>query len=154
MKRINSKMCKLICALLVCLCINMINAAVYSGAVTIPHGGDAFDKNSVALEFGDKLKLKSYWSARRIFGREAISAGFTVKNPTSHPMFFSYYVAFFDAAGKLIGSASYLPINKSGIEAGKDEQNHSIFIYLPDKKYNEISSYQVTIYESDNQGLN
>lgn len=139
---------------LACVCLRPMYAAVYSGGVVLPHGGDAFDKAVIALPFVDKLQITSHWCARRVFGREAIAAGFTVKNPTSQTMFFSYYVSFFDSGGKLVGSGSWLPINKNGLEAGKEEQSHSLFIYLPKERYRDITSYQVAIYESQSQDLN
>ena len=63
-----------------------------------------FTEDAFKKEFGTVVKATTDWHAGDFFGQETIFAGVTVKSTGSKPMFFRYYVAFFDKDNNLIGA--------------------------------------------------
>ncbi len=95
------------------------------------------------------MKAKTQWRVGDFFGKETVFAGATVKNTGTKPMYFEYYVAFFDKDKKLIGAAGQSSFGDDGIKPGEETQLGSCLIHLPKGKYKDIASFQVVLWESD-----
>jgi hypothetical protein len=109
-----------------------------------------FDKDkAVKVEVGEKLQAVCSFYISDFFKKKIINAGVKVKNPTKKPVFFHYYVAFFDKDGKLLGCAAQGSFGDEGLAPGKETQMGSCLIPLPAAKFAEVKSYQVAFYESD-----
>ncbi|HKS37479.1 MAG TPA: hypothetical protein VJW76_09840 [Verrucomicrobiae bacterium] len=141
---------KLIPLLLVTLAFAVsAQAASIEGVIQLKYDESAFAKDTFKKEFGDVVKATCNWRAGDFFGKETIFAGVTVKNTGNKPMFFQYYVAFFDKDKKLIGSSGQGSFGDDGLKAGQETQMGSCLIHLPKDRYKDIASYQAIIYESD-----
>ena len=119
------------------------------GEVKLNYSDSMFAENVFKKEFGDVVKAKCNWYAGDFFGKETVFAGVTVKNTGAKPMFFQYYVAFFDKDKKLVGAAGQGSFGEDGLKPGEETQMGSCLIALPKDKYKEIVSYQAVIYETD-----
>jgi len=132
----------LLVGLLLC---GFVHAESQSGKVELKEldGGKGIFK----LEVGDKMKGVCKLYIADFFEKKVISANVSVKNTADVPMFYHYYVAFFDAEGKLVGCTGQGSHGDDGIEAGKDEATGSCMVTLPIGEYEKIVSYQVCFYE-------
>jgi len=108
-----------------------------------------FDEGNFQKEFGGVVKATANWHAGEFFSEETVFAGITVKNTGAKPMFFHYYVAFFDKDKKLVGATGQGSFSDDGLEPGKETQLGSCLVHLPKDKYKDIVSYQAVIYETD-----
>lgn len=124
-------------------------AASIEGPIQLKYDESAFSKDTFKKGFGDVVKATCDWRAGEFFGKETIFAGVTVKNTGSKPMFFQYYVAFFDKDKKLVGASGQGSFGDDGLKAGEETQMGSCLIHLPKDRYKDVASYQAVIYESD-----
>ncbi len=95
------------------------------------------------------MKATTDYRAGEFFGEETVFAGIRVKNTGTKPMFFQYYVVFFDKDKKLVGASGQGSFGDEGLKPGEETQLGSCLIKLPKDKYKEIVSYQAVIYETD-----
>ncbi len=100
-----------------------------------------FSKDVFNREFGDVVKATCKWRVGEFFGQETVFAGITVKNTGAKPMFFDYYVAFFDKDKKLVGATGQGSFGDDALKPGEATQMGSCMIHLPKDKYKEIVSY-------------
>ena len=124
-------------------------AGSIEGQIKLNYSDSMFAENGFKKEFGDVVKATSDWRAGEFFGKQTVFAGITVKNTGSKPMFFEYYVAFFDKDKKLVGATGQGSFGDKGLKTGEETQMGSCMIHLPKDKYKEIVSYQAVIYETD-----
>lgn len=134
---------------LLLLCVVSARAESVQGDVKLNYSDSIFAKDTFKKEFGTVIKATTSWSAGDFFGEETIFAGVTVKNTASKPMFFNYYVAFFDKDKKLVGATGQGSFSDAGLKPGEETQLGSCMIHLPKGKYKDVVSYQAVIYESD-----
>ena len=126
-----------------------LQAESIEGEIKLVYADSMFAKDTFKKEFGKTVKATTNWRAGQFFGKETVFAGITVKNTGPKPMFYNYYVAFFDKNKKLIGSTGQGSFGDDGLAPGKDTQLGSCLIHLPKDKYKEIASYQAVLYETD-----
>jgi hypothetical protein len=119
------------------------------GPVQLTYSDSAFARNSFKKEFGKLVKATTDWRVGDFFGEETVFAGISVKNTGPKPMYFHYYVAFFDKDKKLIGATGQGSFGDDGLKPGADTQLGSCLIHLPKDLYKQIVSYQAAIYETD-----
>ena len=124
-------------------------AASIEGDIKLNYTKSMFSKDVFNREFGDVVKAKCHWYAGEFFGQETVFAGITVKNTGAKPMFFNYYVSFYDKDKKLVGATGQGSFGDDGLKPGEATQMGSCMIHLPKDKYKEIVSYQVVLYETD-----
>jgi hypothetical protein len=124
-------------------------AASIEGDIKLNYSESMFAKDAFKKEFGDVVKATANWRAGEFFGKETVFAGITVKNTGAKPMFFQYYVAFYDKDKKLVGASGQGSFGDKGLKPGEETQMGSCLIHLPKDKYKEIVSYQAVIYETD-----
>jgi hypothetical protein len=110
--------------------------------------GGVLTDNAFKREFGNVVKATTSWSAGDFFGEETVSANVTVKNTGTKPMFFHYYVAFFDKDKNLVGATGQNNVRR-GLKPGEETYMGSCQIGLSKDKYKAIVSYQAMIYETD-----
>lgn len=139
---------KLLCAtvLLSPLCTL---AATLEGPIALTYDASMFSKNSVKKEFGDVVKATTDWRVGDFFGKQTVFAGAEIKNTGTKPMFFNYYIVFFDKDKKVVGCSGQGSFGDEGLAPGKSTQLGSCLIHLPKDKYKEIVSFQAVIYETD-----
>ena len=65
---------------------------------------NAFDKDVVTVEVGEKIKGTCRFFIHDFLGKKIINAGIEIVNTADKPMYCQYYVVFTDEAGELIGS--------------------------------------------------
>jgi hypothetical protein len=135
--------------LLILLAVASIQAASIEGNIQLKYLRSGFDDGVFKQEFGDVLKTTCKWYAGDFFGEETIFAGVTVKNMGSKPMFFRYYVAFYDKDKKLVGAVGQSHLGPNGLKPGDSEDEASCLFGLPKDRYKDIVSYQAVIYETD-----
>jgi len=126
-----------------------LRAEVVEGEVKLSYTKSMFSEEIFKKEFGRIVKVTTSWHAGDFFGKETVFAGITAKNTGSKPMFFNYYVAFFDKDKKLVGATGQGSFGDDGLKPGEESQLGSCLVQLPPNKYKEIVSYQAVIYESD-----
>jgi hypothetical protein len=126
-----------------------LQAAQIEGTIQLKFTSDAFDDGVFKQEFGDVLKAKCMWYAGNFFGQETVFAGVNVRNTGTKPMFFRYYVAFYDKDKKLVGATGQGHTGPNGLRPGDSEQEASCIIGLPKDRYKDIVSYQPVLYETD-----
>jgi hypothetical protein len=95
------------------------------------------------------VKATTQWRVGDFFGKETVFAGAKVKNTGTKPMYFEYYVAFFDKDKKLIGAAGQSSFGDDGLKPGEETQLGSCLVHLPKAKYKEIATFQAVLWESD-----
>jgi hypothetical protein len=122
---------------------------VIRGDITLKYSKSMFAEETFKKEFGTVVKATTDWHAGDFFGNETVFAGVKVKNTGTKPMFFHYYVAFFDKDNNLVGSTGQGSFGDEGLKAGEETQMGSCLIELPKDRYKAISSYQAVIYETD-----
>ena len=123
--------------------------SLIQGDIKLNYSKSSFADNVFKKEFGDVVKATTHWYAGDFFGEETVFAGVTVKNTGTHPMFYHYYVAFFDKDKHLVGAVGQGSFGDDGLKPGKETQLGSCLINLPKDKYKSIVSYQAVIYETD-----
>ena len=103
-------------------------------------------KEKVAVELGNKLKLKAEFQMIEVGRLAAISVNAKIKNTSSARMYYSYNVAFFDKDKNLIGCHCVpLQIGANG------DSTAGTFIQLPRDEIAKIAYYSVAFHESDKQ---
>jgi hypothetical protein len=138
-----------ILAIMTMITVMPANAESIEGKIQLPYSESAFSTDTIKLEFGNIVKATTEWRAGDFFGKQTVFAGARVRNTGNQPMFFHYYVAFFDKNNKLIGASSQGSFGDKGLEPGKETQLGSCLIHLPPDRYKDIASYQAVIYETD-----
>lgn len=123
--------------------------SVIRGDIQLKYSESMFAEDAFKKEFGNVVKATTDWHAGDFFGSETVFAGINVKNTGSKPMFFRYYVAFFDKDKNLIGATGQGSFGDEGLKPGEETQMGSCLIELPKDKYKAIASYQAVIYETD-----
>lgn len=126
-----------------------LRAASIEGTIQLKYTDSMFSEETFKKEFGDVVKATCNWHAGDFFGEETIFAGITVKNTAKKPMFFNYYVAFYDKDKKLIGASGQGSFGDDGLKPGEETQMGSCLIKLPKNRYKDIVSYQAVLYETD-----
>ncbi len=126
-----------------------LRAASIEGEIHLKYLDSSFGDGVFKKEFGDVVKATCAWRAGDFFGEETVFAGVTVKNTGSKPMYFNYYVAFYDKDKKLVGATGQGSFGTDGLAPGKETQMGSCLIKLPKDRYKDIVSYQAVIYETD-----
>ena len=91
-------------------------AATIEGDIKLNYSESMFSKDAFKKEFGDVVKATCNWYVGEFFGKETVFAGITVSNTGSKPMFFQYYVAFFDKDKKLVGSSGQGSFGDKGLK--------------------------------------
>jgi hypothetical protein len=119
------------------------------GDISLKYSDSMFSEDAFKKEFGNMVKATTDWHVGDFFGKETIFAGITVKNTATKPMFFNYYVAFFDKDKNLIGATGQGSLGKDGLKPGENTQMGSCLIHLPKDKFKTVASYQAVIYETD-----
>ena len=122
---------------------------VIKGDIKLNYSTSMFSEDAFKKEFGTVVKATTDWHVGDFFGQETVFAGIKVKNTGAKPMFFRYYVAFFDKDKNLIGATGQGSFGDEGLKPGEDTQMGSCLIELPKDKYKAITSYQAVIYETD-----
>lgn len=135
--------------LLILLAAASLQAASIEGNIQLKYTDSAFDDGVFNQNFGDVVKATCAWRVGNFFGDETVFAGVTVKNTGTKPMFFHYYVAFYDKDKKLVGATGQGSFGKAGLKPGVEEQTGSCLIALPKDRYKDIVSFQAVIYETD-----
>jgi hypothetical protein len=110
--------------------------------------GGVVTDNAFKKEFGNVVKVTTGWYAGDFFGEETVFGNVTVRNTAMKPMYFRYYVAFFDKDKNLVGATGQHPLRR-GLKPGEQTYMGSCEIGLPKDKYKTIVSYQAVIYETD-----
>lgn len=138
-----------LCFALLCAASSLHAATTIEGPITLVYDESPFSEKVFKKEFGNILKVSCNWRVGDFFGKQTVFAGITVKNSGAKPMFFNYFVAFFDKNGKLVGSTGQGTFGDDGVKPGENEQMGSCLIHLPPDRYKDIVSYQAVIYETD-----
>ncbi len=138
---------KLITILLLFIAV-VTRAESLQGEITLKYSDSGFSDDAFKKEFGKIVKATTQWHAGEFFGQETVFAGIEVKNTGTKPMFFEYYVAFFDKNKKLVGATGQGSFG-DGLKPGEETQMGSCLIKLPKDKYKEITSFEAVIYETD-----
>jgi len=123
--------------------------SVIRGDIKLNYSSSMFAEDAFKKEFGTVVKATTDWHVGDFFGEETVFAGVQVKNTGAKPMFFRYYVAFFDKDKNLLGASGQGSFGDEGLKPGEETQMGSCLIGLPKDKYKAITSYQAVIYESD-----
>jgi hypothetical protein len=126
-----------------------LQAASIEGNIQLKYSDSMFSDDTFKKQFGDVVKATCDWRAGEFFGKETVVAGITVKNTGTKPMFFQYYVAFYDKDKKLVGASGQGSFGDDGLKPGEETQMGSCLIHLPKDRYKDIVSYQAIIYETD-----
>jgi len=124
-------------------------SSTIKGEIRLNYSKGGFSHDNFEKEFGSVVKAKTDWHVGEFFGKETVFAGISVNNGGNKPMFYHYYVAFFDKDRKLVGAAGQGSFGEKGLEPGKETQLGSCLIHLPKDKYKEIKFYDAVIYETD-----
>jgi hypothetical protein len=127
----------------------LASADTIEGNIKLTYTDSMFDKSAFTREFGTVVKVTCHWHVGDFFGKETVFASVNVKNTGPKPMFYQYYVAFFDKNKKLVGAAAQGSFGDKGLEPGKETQLGSCLVHLPKDKYKDIVSYEAVFYETD-----
>jgi hypothetical protein len=119
------------------------------GPVKLQEAGPFDDGKIVKVPFGKTVKATAKLRLDEFFDRRIINANVEVKNEAKVPMFFHYYVAFFDAKGELLGCAGQGDFGDDGLKPGEKTQLGSCLIFLPHGDAKRVASYKITWYESE-----
>jgi hypothetical protein len=96
-----------------------------------------------------KLAYETRWYVDDFFGERVLFAGIQIKNPTTKAVAVAYYVAFFNRTGDLVASANQSTQPSVEVQPGERLDFGSCIVRLPPEKLNEISRYEVIIYERE-----
>lgn len=124
-------------------------AASIEGDLTLKYDESAFSKQGFEKQFGDLVKATTSWRVGDFFGKETVFAGITARNTGTKPMFFQYYVAFYDKDRKLVGATGQSSFGDAGLKPGEETQLGSCLVHLPKGRYKDIAFFQAVLYESD-----
>ncbi|OAI42255.1 hypothetical protein AYO41_04565 [Verrucomicrobia bacterium SCGC AG-212-E04] len=124
-------------------------SATLEGEVTLKYDESAFGKSAYVKQFGDIVKATTNWRVGEQFAKETIFAGITAKNTGTKPMFFQYYVAFFDKDMKMVGATGQASFGEEGLKPGETTSLTSCLVHLPKGRYKDIVSFQAVLYETD-----
>lgn len=124
-------------------------AATLEGEIELKYDESTFSKSGFVKQFGDLVKATTGWRVGDSFGKETIFASVTAKNTGTKPMFFQYYVAFFDKDKKLVGATGQSSFGDQGLKPGEETSLSSCLVHLPKGRYKDIASFQAVIYETD-----
>lgn len=124
-------------------------AATLDGEVTLKYDESAFSKSGFVKQFGDVVKVTTSWRVGDFFGKETVFAGVTAKNTGAKPMFFQYFVAFYDKDKKLIGATGQSSFGDDGLKPGEETILSSCLVHLPKGRFKDIATFQAIIYETD-----
>jgi hypothetical protein len=107
-------------------------------------------KKGLKVSLGGMVKAEcNYYIIPDFFGRKVISVGARIKNTAKKPMYYGYYVAFFDRDKKLIATSSYEG-KFARLEPGK-ETNIGNVVGVPRAQLGKIAFYQVTLLEDEKE---
>ncbi len=136
---------------LACLVLASVSAqaATLDGEITLKYDESPFGKSGFAKQFGDVVKATTSWRVGDFFGKETVFAGITAKNTGAKPMFFQYYVAFFDKDRKLVGATGQSSFGDDGLKPGEETILSSCLVHLPKGRYKDITFFQAVIYETE-----
>jgi len=140
---------KRIITLFLLLAASLHAQSIIQGDIKLNYSESMSDDNNFKKEFGNVVKATTSWYAGDFFGEETVFAGVTVKNTGTKPMFFHYYVVFFDKEKNLVCATGQGSFGDDGLKPGAETQMGSCLIKLPKDKYKAIASYQAVIYETD-----
>jgi hypothetical protein len=140
---------KRIITLFLLLAASLHAQSIIQGDIKLNYSESMFADNAFKKEFGNVVKATTSWYAGDFFGEETVFAGVTVKNTGTKPMFFHYYVVFFDKEKNLVCATGQGSFGDDGLKPGAETQMGSCLIKLPKDKYKAIASYQAVIYETD-----
>lgn len=124
-------------------------AATLDGEITLKYDESTFSKSGFTKQFGDVVKATTGWRVGDFFGKETVFAGITAKNTGSKPMFFQYYVAFYDKDRNLVGATGQASFGDEGLKSGEETILSSCLVHLPKGRYKDITFFQAVIYETD-----
>jgi hypothetical protein len=138
-----------ICLIALLAAVSLHAQSVIRGDIKIKYSDSMFSEDAFKKEFGSVVKATTDWHAGDFFGQETVFGGITVKNTGTKPMFFNYYVVFFDKDNNMVGASGQGSFGEDGLKPGEQTQMGSCLIHLPKDKYKTITSYQAVIYETD-----
>src|SRR6185369_11519294 len=99
-----------------------LRAASIEGNIQLKYSDSMFSEDAFKKEFGDVVKATCNWRVGDFFGEETVFAGITVKNTGKKPMFFNYYVAFYDKDKNLVGASGQGSFGDDGLKPGEETQ--------------------------------
>ena len=141
---------KSILTALLALCFGVAaHAATLEGTIELKFSDSHFSKDNFKKEFGEVVKATCNWHVGTFFDEETIFAGIKVKNSGGKPMFFNYYVAFYDKDKKLVGAVGQRSFGNAGLKPGEEDEVGPCMIHLPKGRYKDVVSFQAVIYETD-----
>jgi hypothetical protein len=126
-----------------------LRAELIQGDIQLAYAGSAFADTVFKKDFGQVVKATTEWRVGDFAGEETVFAGVTLLNTSTKPVFFHYYVAFFDKDKNLVGATGQGSVGNQGLPPGQQTLMGSCLIHLPKGKYKDITSYQAVIYETD-----
>lgn len=106
-----------------------------------------FGKGAFEVSVGKVVKGTCQFYIDEFFGKKIINAGVRLHNTSKSAMHCHYYVAFFNAEGDLLGSASQGTMGE-GLAADEKTQLGSCLIPLPVGTHEKVTHYQVRFFES------
>jgi hypothetical protein len=130
----------LLCVLLLAIPARLA-AETKSGAIDLTD-----DKKPVKITVGEKLKFETNFHRFEFGGKASFAANGTLKNTSNKKLYCALYVAFFDKDKNLMGCAARTTI----LDPGKDLVVANV-IELPADQIEKITTYQVTLYDSEKE---
>ena len=123
-----------------------------SGDAKLQEAGPFDDKKHQVVELeADGVTLKAKLYIDDFFKKKIINANADVNNTNDTPKFFQYYIAFFDADGKLIGCTSQSSFGNEGLAGGEKTQLGSCLIHLDPGDIKKVKTYQAVFYVGDQE---
>lgn len=120
-----------------------------SGPVKLVPGGP-FDKDKVTeVKLGEKVEVVAKLRAGEFMDQLVAFGNADLNNTSDQPMFYAYYVAFFDADRQLVACQSQASMPTRPLEPGKKTSLGSCIMPLSQADIDRIASYQVRFVESD-----
>jgi hypothetical protein len=110
-----------------------------------------FDQDAFTVQVGEKIKGTCRFCIDDFLGKKIIGACIKIDNTSDSPMHCQYYVAFFDAAGTLIGCAGQGTFGGHGLAPSESTQLGSCLIPLPAGLHEKAVQYKIAFYESDKE---
>jgi len=120
-----------------------------SSTVKLQKAGAFDDDKVVKVGFGKTVKATAKLRLDDFFDALIINAYVSVKNTGKKPMFFHYYISFFDADGNLVGCAAQGAFGNDGLKPGEDSNLGSCLIPIPHDVAKAVKSYKIVYYESE-----
>jgi hypothetical protein len=137
--------------LLACVaaCPAAVEVTHKEGACKLQKAGAFDDAKLFKITVGKHVRLTTRWRIDEFFGKTIINANVTVKNPTTKPLHYEYYVAFFDKEGTLVGCTGQGVMEDEGLKPGEEERLGSCLVTLPPARAQAVATYRLVLYESD-----